>query len=93
LAETEPFVTNLRERLRGLVVRADAKRCDAALPVPVDDSKRVFGRFGADGLARGVAAFASAMGTRPPANLRDLHIANDYQQQSRCLHDLLVITF
>lgn len=65
----------LPARLRGLVVRQPrsvrATR-ERPLPVPVDDSKRIHRRFGLEGLARGVGAFASAMGTPPPADLADL---------------------
>jgi len=73
--EPEPGTTDLRARLKGLVVRRprDA-RANAAkrLPVPVDDSKAIHRRFGLTGLARGLGAFTAAMNVPPPADLEDL---------------------
>lgn len=66
---------SLAGRLRGLVVRQPRSLRAARerrLPVPIDDSKRIHRRFGLEGLARGVGAFAAAMGTPPPADLADL---------------------
>jgi hypothetical protein len=63
----------LRESLRGTVSRTAWKKPNGqGLPVPVDDSKQIHGRYGVPGLARGVGAFASAMGQPPPADLHDL---------------------
>ena len=62
----------LRRRLTGLVCRPQPReRYEPALPVPLDDSKVLYRRFGRDGLARAVGAFAAAMDHAPPANLYD----------------------
>lgn len=62
----------LRERLAGLVCAADGPRTANALPVAIDDSKAVHGRFGVPGLARGVAFAAAASGRAVPTDLADL---------------------
>ncbi len=64
----------MRTALAGLVRETPRGRdtSDGPLPVPIDDSKRVKQRFGLVGLAQGVGAFAAAMGTPPPSDLRDL---------------------
>jgi len=62
----------LRERLAGLVCAADGPRTANALPVALDDSKAVHGRFGVAGLARGVAFAAAASGRAVPTDLADL---------------------
>jgi hypothetical protein len=77
-----PGEVDLRARLKGIVVkRPRAADCRTRrLPVPVDDSKAIHGRFGLEGLARGVGAFAAAMDTAPPADLDDLlHRFSDRQ--------------
>lgn len=68
------FELDLRGALDGLVRETPVgrDRVEGPLPVPIDDSKRVKQRLGLVGLAQGVGAFAAAMGTAPPANLRDL---------------------
>ena len=73
LLKEPPTGADLRERLKGLVSRTAGRRPGAnGLPVPVDDSKEIHRRYGVPGLARGVGAFASAMGQAPPADLGDL---------------------
>jgi hypothetical protein len=62
----------LAQRLGALVVPARGRRPREALPVPVDDSKRLHGRDGVTGLARAVGAFAAALDQAPPADLEDL---------------------
>ncbi len=62
----------LGERLRPFVVPARGRRSGGALPVPVDDSKRLYARDGLVGLARAVGAFAAASDQAPPADLGDL---------------------
>ena len=62
----------LRRRLRGLVCRPEPRAAyDDALPVPLDDSKVLFRRFGRDGLSRAVGAFVAAMDHAPPTDLHD----------------------
>ncbi|HVG94367.1 MAG TPA: hypothetical protein VND21_07960 [Planctomycetota bacterium] len=63
--------TDLRERLRGVVCRARGKRPTEALPVAIDDSKEVHGRYGVEGLARGVAAMVVGSGRASPTDLVD----------------------
>lgn len=72
--EVDRFRVDLRRPLRGLIgpVPKGRTRGSRALPVPVDDSKRVLARFGVTGLARGVGAFASALDRPPPEDLADL---------------------
>jgi hypothetical protein len=74
LAGDDPWRDDLRARLRGVVCTAGgaSRSGGRALPVPIDDSKRVRQRFGVEGLARGVGAFAAALDQAPPANLEDL---------------------
>lgn len=62
----------LGERLADLVVPVRGRRPREALPVPVDDSKRLHGRDGVTGLARAVGAFAAGLDQAPPADLEDL---------------------
>ncbi len=66
----------LASRLDGVIVRppvgSKKRDFDPALPVPIDDSKKIFRRFGLKGLSRAVGAFASALDTAPPASLLDL---------------------
>jgi hypothetical protein len=62
---------DLRERLEGVVCRARGRRPAGPLPVAIDDSKEVHGRYGVEGLARGVVAMAVGAGRAPPADLRD----------------------
>jgi hypothetical protein len=73
-AGSDAWREDLRPRLRGIVATARRVSRDdcAALPVPVDDSKRIRARYGLTGLARGVGAFAAAMDQAPPADLDDL---------------------
>jgi hypothetical protein len=67
----EPGTTSLRNRLRGVVCRSQGKHGDGSLPVPVDDSKLIYTRYGMPGLARGVAAFAAARDEPAPEGLVD----------------------
>ena len=69
--DPEPGTTSLRNRLRGVVCRGQGRHGDGSLPVPVDDSKVIFTRYGVPGLARGVAAFAAARDEEPPGGLVD----------------------
>ena len=62
----------IRRRLKGYVCRVSRRARAEALPVPIDDSKRVLQRHGVEGLARGVGAFAAALDQAPPAHLEDL---------------------
>ena len=66
----------LESRLAGIVIRpaAGSKKRDfePPLPVPIDDSKKIFRRFGLVGLSRAVGAFSAALDTPPPASLLDL---------------------
>jgi hypothetical protein len=62
----------LRERLAGIVCDAAGPRTKNPLPVALDDSKAVHGRFGVPGLARGVAFAAVGAGQRAPTDLGDL---------------------
>jgi hypothetical protein len=68
---------SVRDRLRGLVCRSNGKsrekdgRPARSLPIPVDDSKKVFPRDGVAGLARGVLAFLEAGGHARPAHLAE----------------------
>lgn len=62
----------IRRRLKGYVCRVSRSARTPALPVPIDDSKRVLQRHGIDGLARGVGAFSAALDQAPPAHLEDL---------------------
>jgi len=68
----DDWSAHLRRRLKGYVCRVSKTDRSKALPVPVDDSKRVTQRHGIDGLARGVGAFAAALDQAPPAHLEDL---------------------
>ena len=68
----DPWGVRIRPRLKGYVCRVSRKGRSSALPVPVDDSKRVLQRHGVEGLARGVGAFAAALDQAPPAHLEDL---------------------
>jgi len=67
----------LRDRLKGVVCRSNGKRIDGegrparVLPIPMDDSKKVYPRDGVAGLARGVRAFVAAAGLEPPGHLAD----------------------
>ena len=61
----------LRERLAGLVCDAAGPRTKNPLPVAIDDSKAVHGRFGVPGLVRGVAFAAVGSGRRAPTDLAD----------------------
>ena len=61
----------LRERLAGLVSDAAGPRTKLALPVAIDDSKAVHGRFGVPGLARGVAFAVVGSGRPAPTDLAD----------------------
>lgn len=61
----------LRERLAGIVSDAAGPRTKNALPVAIDDSKAVHGRFGVPGLVRGVAFAAVGSGRRAPTDLAD----------------------
>jgi hypothetical protein len=66
----------LRERAAGIWCRASrrpaAKKPRATAPVPVDDSKKIHGRQGVPGLARGVASAVAGAGREPPGHLADL---------------------
>jgi len=68
----DPWRAGVRRRLKGYVCRVSRNARGPALPVPVDDSKRVKQRHGLVGLARGVGAFAAALDQAPPAHLEDL---------------------
>jgi hypothetical protein len=74
LRRDDAWREDLRTRLKGIV--CSARRATPAepeaLPVPVDDSKRIKQRFGQRGLARGVGLFCAAMDQAPPADLEDL---------------------
>lgn len=74
VAPSDPWRENLRACLKGIVTSAGCAKESATgrLPVPVDDSKRIRQRFGLQGLARGVGAFAAVMDQAPPADLEDL---------------------
>ena len=61
----------LRERLVGIVCDAAGPRTKNPLPVPIDDSKAVHGRFGVPGLARGVALASVGSGRLAPTDLSD----------------------
>lgn len=61
----------LRARLEGFVVPARGRRPKEALPVAIDDSKEVHGRWGLEGLARGVCAAAAGAGRAVPTDLAD----------------------
>ena len=63
---------DLRARLEGLVTRGQGRRAKGDPAVAIDDSKRVHGRDGVDGLARGVRAAAVAAGLAAPEDLSDL---------------------
>ena len=67
---------SLRERAAGIWCRATrrpvAKKPRASSPVPVDDSKKIHGRHGVPGLARGVASAVAGAGLEPPGHLADL---------------------
>jgi len=62
---------SLRERLEGIVCRARGRRPKGPLPVAIDDSKEVHGRFGLEGLCRGVCAVAAGAGRAVPTDLAD----------------------
>lgn len=62
---------SLRERLAGMVCDAKGPRTKNPLPVAIDDSKAVHGRFGVPGLVRGVAWAASGSGRAAPTDLAD----------------------
>jgi len=65
----------LRRRLQRIVCTSDeGVRGDPppALPVPIDDSKRIRQRFGTPGLSRGVGLFSAALDQAPPSDLEDL---------------------
>lgn len=62
---------SMRERLEGIVCRARGRRPKGALPVAIDDSKEVHGRFGLEGLCRGVCAVAVGAGRAVPTDLAD----------------------
>jgi hypothetical protein len=62
----------LRARLRGIACRARGRLTQAPLPVSMDDSKEVHGRWGVPGLARGVCAATVASGRPAPTDLADL---------------------
>jgi hypothetical protein len=64
---------DLRRRLRGIAVRArGSKKADGqGLPIAIDDSKEVHGRYGVPGLARGVCAAAVGAGRSAPTDLHD----------------------
>ncbi len=61
----------LRERLAGIVCDAAGPRTKNPLPVAIDDSKAVHGRFGVPGLVRGVALAAVGAGRAAPTDLAD----------------------
>lgn len=61
----------LRERLAGIVCDAKGPRTKNPLPVAIDDSKAVHGRFGVPGLARGVAFAATGARRGAPTDLSD----------------------
>jgi hypothetical protein len=63
---------DLRARLAGLVTRAKGRRAAGDAAVAIDDSKEVHGRYGVEGLARGVRAAAVAAGLASPEDLADL---------------------
>lgn len=63
---------DLRTRLAGLVTQAVGRRVKGDPAVAIDDSKRVHGRDGVEGLARGVRAVAVAAGLAAPEDLADL---------------------
>jgi hypothetical protein len=63
---------DLRTRLAGLVTQAVGRRVKGDPAVAIDDSKRVHGRDGVEGLARGVRAVALAAGLAAPEDLADL---------------------
>ncbi|MBL9086682.1 MAG: hypothetical protein JNM10_06035 [Planctomycetia bacterium] len=63
---------DLRTRLAGLVTHAVGRRVKGDPAVAIDDSKRVHGRDGVEGLARGVRAAAVAAGLAAPEDLADL---------------------
>jgi len=63
---------DLRPRLEGLVTRAKGRRRKDDPTVAIDDSKEVHGRYGVEGLARGVRAAAVAGGLGAPEDLADL---------------------
>lgn len=62
----------LAARLEPFVVAVRGRRGADALPVPVDDSKRLHARDGVVGLARAVGAFCAALDHAPPVDLADL---------------------
>ena len=62
---------SLRERLEGIVCRARGRRPRGDLPVAIDDSKEVKGRYGLEGLCRGVCAAAVGAGRAVPTDLAD----------------------
>ncbi len=63
--------TSLRDRLEGIVCRARGRRPRGELPVAIDDSKEVKGRYGLEGLCRGVCAAAVGAGRAAPTDLAD----------------------
>lgn len=68
------FQADLRVPLTGLVDKTPVGRRTrrAALPIPVDDSKRIKQRLGFDGLAQGVIALCQGLDKPPPRDLGDL---------------------
>ncbi len=65
---------DLRRRLKGVVVRRAARTRGSArpLPIPIDDSKAIHGRYGLAGLARGLGAHCAARAVAPPGDLAAL---------------------
>lgn len=61
----------IRERLKGLVSRATGRKPTGSVAAAIDDSKEVHGRWGVEGLARGVSAAVVGSGRAAPTDLAD----------------------